>query len=74
MWRWAGSSAAEAEGGGGEEVLALYLEHTLAAHRYPVLAAEFGASGAGAVLLSAGLDGDALLWDVEVREASVLYR
>lgn len=38
--------------------------HELASHEYPVLAVDFAA--AGAVLLTAGLDGRACLWDVEV--------
>ncbi|XP_047028830.1 WD repeat, SAM and U-box domain-containing protein 1-like [Helicoverpa zea] len=37
--------------------------HELAAHDYPVMAADFCA--AGAALLTAGLDGRACLWDVE---------
>ncbi|KAF9798260.1 hypothetical protein SFRURICE_012931 [Spodoptera frugiperda] len=37
--------------------------HELASHEYPVLAVDFAA--AGAVLLTAGLDGRACLWDVE---------
>ncbi|XP_022824877.1 WD repeat, SAM and U-box domain-containing protein 1-like [Spodoptera litura] len=37
--------------------------HELAAHEYPVLAVDFVA--AGAVVLTAGLDGRACLWDVE---------
>ncbi|XP_052757617.1 uncharacterized WD repeat-containing protein alr3466-like isoform X2 [Galleria mellonella] len=42
----------------------LRVEHVLEAHRYPALAVEFGAGGA--LLLSAGLDGYAALWDVQV--------
>lgn len=38
--------------------------HALRGHEYPVLAVDFGANGA--LLLSAGLDGEARLWDVEV--------
>ncbi|CAB3254057.1 unnamed protein product [Arctia plantaginis] len=37
--------------------------HSLDGHQYPAMAADFGASGA--LLLSAGLDGRACLWDVE---------
>ncbi|KAH9640221.1 hypothetical protein HF086_008457 [Spodoptera exigua] len=43
--------------------------HELAAHEYPVLAVDFAASGA--VLLTAGLDGRACLWDVEVTDYSI---
>nr|XP_034828866.1 uncharacterized WD repeat-containing protein alr2800-like [Maniola hyperantus] len=42
---------------------ALVLQHELLAHTYPALAVDFDAHGA--VLLSAGLDGCARLWDVE---------
>lgn len=38
--------------------------HELRAHQYPCMAADFGA--AGALLLTAGLDARACLWDVEV--------
>ncbi|KAJ8714311.1 hypothetical protein PYW07_002536 [Mythimna separata] len=37
--------------------------HALAAHHYPVMACDFAA--AGSVLLTAGLDGRACVWDVE---------
>lgn len=40
------------------------LLHELDGHEYPVLAVDFGAEGA--LLLSAGLDGGARLWDVQV--------
>lgn len=38
--------------------------HALEGHEYPVMAVDFGAEGA--LLLSAGLDGGARLWDVQV--------
>ncbi|CAH0587830.1 unnamed protein product [Chrysodeixis includens] len=38
--------------------------HELRAHQYPCMAADFGA--AGAMLLTAGLDARACLWDVEM--------
>ncbi|XP_072938346.1 uncharacterized protein [Epargyreus clarus] len=41
----------------------LCLDKTLDVHQYPVLSVDFGASGA--LLLSAGLDGRACLWDVQ---------
>lgn len=60
VWRWVGSPADEEDG-----ALTLSTEHVLEAHRYPALACDFGA--AGSVLLSAGLDGCAYLWDVQVK-------
>ncbi|XP_059047405.1 WD repeat, SAM and U-box domain-containing protein 1-like [Achroia grisella] len=54
IFRWCESEA------GGE----LVLQHALEAHRYPALAVDFGAGGA--LLLSAGLDGYAALWDVQM--------
>ncbi|XP_028040219.1 WD repeat, SAM and U-box domain-containing protein 1-like isoform X1 [Bombyx mandarina] len=46
-----------------EETSELVEEHVLEGHQYPVLAVDFGA--AGQLLLSAGLDGCAYVWDVE---------
>lgn len=43
-------------------------EHVLEGHQYPVLAVDFGA--AGQLLLSAGLDGCAYVWDVEVTQGT----
>lgn len=49
--------------GGGDEGAAEALL-ALEAHAYPALACDFGAGGA--LLLSAGLDASACLWDVQV--------
>lgn len=52
VWRWAADEAR------------LQLLHALRGEEYPALAADLGA--AGAVLLAAGLDGTAQLYDVQV--------
>lgn len=52
VFRWSGAARALAP------------LHSLAAHQYPAMAADFGAEGA--LLLTAGMDGRACLWDVEV--------
>ncbi|CAG9790724.1 unnamed protein product [Diatraea saccharalis] len=46
-----------------EESKLAMMERSLEAHEYPALACEFGAGGA--VLLTAGIDGCAHLWDVQ---------
>ncbi|CAG4973253.1 unnamed protein product, partial [Parnassius apollo] len=46
-----------------EQLETLLCERVLAAHRYPAMSVDLGASGA--MLLSAGLDGRARLWDVQ---------
>ncbi|XP_075979925.1 uncharacterized protein LOC142979049 [Anticarsia gemmatalis] len=46
-----------------EQAAALVEEHALEAHQYPAMSVDFGAGGA--LLLSAGLDGRACLWDVQ---------
>ncbi|XP_028169520.1 WD repeat, SAM and U-box domain-containing protein 1-like [Ostrinia furnacalis] len=55
VYRWAGAEGAE----GAAAPL-----QALAAHEYPALTCALGAGGA--LLLSAGLDGCALLWDVQM--------
>lgn len=47
-----------------DEISELVEFHCMEGHQYPAMAADFGASGA--LLLSAGLDGRACLWDVQV--------
>lgn len=47
-----------------DEGFKLNLELELSAHTYPALAVDFGANDA--LLLSAGLDGCARLWDIMV--------
>ncbi|CAK1587355.1 unnamed protein product [Parnassius mnemosyne] len=46
-----------------EQLQTLLCERELAAHRYPAMSVDLGAGGA--MLLSAGLDGRARLWDVQ---------
>lgn len=53
LFRWSADAA---------ELVSL---HELRSHQYPCMAAHFGVGGA--LLLTAGLDARACLWDVEVR-------